>query len=113
METNKEKEFLSLKQKLIQEIEYRYEIIRQLSWDSSKQKGFVTNFIRTFLKIKETNAPNLFWKDRETYGRYLIDHDKELHQDIIIALEKSIAKLQKDYNEADFNYLKPLKNETN
>lgn len=113
METNKEKEFLSLKQKLLQEIEYRCEIIRQLSWDSSKEKGFVPNFIRQFLKIKEPNAPNVFWKDRETYGRYLIDHDKELHQDIIIALQKSIDKLQKDYNEADFNYLKPLQNETN
>jgi len=113
METNKEKEFLGLKQKLLQEIEYRYEIIRQLSWDCSKEKGFVPNFIKQFLKIKEPNAPNVFWKDRETYGRYLIDHDKELHQDIIIALQKSIDKLQKDYNEADFNYLKPFQNETN
>lgn len=113
METNKEKEFLNSKQKMIQEIEYRQGIIRQLSFDSGREKGFVMNFIRQFLKIKEPNAPNLFWKDRETYGRYLIDHDKELHQDIIIALEKSIVKLQKDYNEFDFNYLKPLKNETN
>ena len=100
METEKEQEFLKLKSKLLAEIKYREEILRQLSWDSHREKGFVMNFIRGFLKIKEPKAPNLFWKDGETYGRYLIDSDKELNSDIQKAFEKSIEKLKLDYEKA-------------
>jgi hypothetical protein len=31
----------------------------------------------------------------EAYGRYLIDTDKELHNDIALAFEKSIGKTKK------------------
>lgn len=99
MELDKEEEFLKLKSKLLAEIKYREEILRQLSWNSHKEKGFVSNFIKGFLKIK-TQAPNLFWKDGETYGRYLIDADKELSSDIQEAFVKSIAKLKYDYEKA-------------
>jgi len=97
MDTKKQQEFLELKIKMLDEIKYREGVLRQLSFYSNKEKGFVSNFIRTFLKHKEP-APNLFWKDRETYGRYLIDADKELHKDIALAFEKSIEKLKKEYN---------------
>ncbi len=97
METIKEEEFLALKSKLLREIKYREEILSQLKNNSQEEKGFVSNFISGFLKIKNTEAPNIFWKDSETYGRYLIDADKELNRDIQEAFEKSIAKLKKDY----------------
>ena len=100
MITKKEQQFLALKSKLLSEIKYREEILSQLKWDSHKEKGFVSNFIRGFLKIKEPNAPNLFWKDGETYGRYLIDADKDLNKDIQEAFEKSIEKLKRDYNDS-------------
>jgi hypothetical protein len=100
MEIEKEQEFLTLKSKLLSEIKYREEILSQLSWNSHKEKGFVMNFIRGFLKIKEPNAPNLFWKDGETYGRYLIDADKDLNNDIQEAFRKSIEKLKIDYEKA-------------
>lgn len=97
MDTKKEQEFLHLKSKLLSEIKYREEILSQLSWDSDKEKGFVMNFIRKFLKIEKPEALNLFWKDRETYGRYLIDADKELNNDIQESFKKSITKLKSDY----------------
>jgi len=100
MDTQKQKDFLKLKSKLLNEIEYREGVLRQLKWDSYKEKGFVSNFIRNFLIIKKPEAPNLFWKDGETYGRYLIDADKELHKDIALAFEKSIEKLKVDYENA-------------
>jgi len=100
METEKEQEILDLKNKMLSEIKYREGVLNQLDWDSSKEKGFVSNFIKGFLKIKK-QAPNLFWKDNETYGRYLIDADKELHKDIAIAFEKSIKKLKEDYRNYD------------
>jgi hypothetical protein len=100
MEIEKEQEFLNLKSKLLSEIKYREEILRQLSWDSGREKGFVMNFIRQFLKIEKPNAPNLFWKDGETYGRYLIDADKDLNSDIQEAFKKSISKLKADYEKA-------------
>ena len=100
MITKKEQQFLALKSKLLSEIKYREEILSQLKWDSHKEKGFVSNFIRGFLKIKEPNAPNLFWKDGETYGRYLIDADKDLNKDIQESFEKSIEKLKLDYGNA-------------
>lgn len=100
MEIEKEQEFLHLKSKLLSEIKYREEILNQLNWDSYKEKGFVMNFIRGFLKIKEPKAPNLFWKDGETYGRYLIDADKQLNLDIQEAFIKSISKLKADYEKA-------------
>lgn len=93
MNTEEEIQFLQLKNKLLLEIKYREEILSQLNWDSNREKGFVSNFIKGFLKIKK-QAPNLFWKDNETYGRYLIDADKELHNDIAEAFKKSIDKLQ-------------------
>ena len=99
MDTQKEISFLGLKSKLLKEIEYREGILRQLKFDSNREKGFVSTFLQKFLKHKE-KAPNLFWKDGETYGRYLIDADKELHKDFILALEKSIEKLKCDYNDA-------------
>ena len=99
METKKEQIFLELKSKLLSEIKYREEILSQLEWDSHKEKGFVSNFIRKFLKFK-TQAPNLFWKDGETYGRYLIDADKYLHKAIANAFKNSIEKLKLDYENA-------------
>jgi hypothetical protein len=101
MDIEKEKDFLALKKRLLNEIKYREEILSQLRWDSNKEKGFVSNFIKTFLKSK-IQAPNLFWKDNETYGRYLIDADKELHKDIAIAFDKSLEKIKEDYNNANF-----------
>lgn len=100
MNTQSEQELLVLRQKLLKEIKYREEILSQLRWDSHKEKGFVSNFIRGFLKIKKPDAPNLFWKDGETYGRYLIDADKELNDDIQKVFEKSIEKLKKDYEKS-------------
>ncbi len=100
MEIEKEQEFLHLKSKLLSEIKYREEILNQLQWDSHKEKGFVSNFIKKFLKIEKPNAPNLFWKNGETYGRYLIDADKELNSDIQEAFKKSIEKLKTDYEKA-------------
>jgi hypothetical protein len=99
METEKEQQFLTLKSKLLSEIKYREGILNQLKRDSHRKKGFVSNFIRQFLKNK-TQAPNLFWKDNETYGRYLIDADKELHKNIADAFEKSIEKIKLDYGNA-------------
>jgi len=97
MEINKEKQYLELKSKILAEIEYREGIVSQLKWNSVKEKGFVNSFIEKFLKHKK-KAPNLFWLNNETYGRYLIDADKELHNDIVISFEKSIEKLKSDYN---------------
>jgi len=99
MNTEKQKEFLELKTKLLNEIEYRAGVLRQLTFDSDREKGFVSTFLKGFLKHKK-QAPNLFWKDGETYGRYLIDADKELHKDIALAFEKSIEKLKRDYNDS-------------
>ena len=99
MNTEKQKEFLELKTKLLNEIEYREGVLRQLTFDSNREKGFVSTFLKGFLKHKK-QAPNLFWKDGETYGRYLIDADKELHKDIALAFEKSIEKLKRDYNDS-------------
>ena len=96
MEIDKEQEFLHLKSKLLSEIKYREDVLSQLKRDSGNEKGFVSHFIKKFLKIN-TEAPNLFWKNNETYGRYLIDADKELHKDISIAFEKSIEILKIDY----------------
>ena len=98
-EINELKELLELKTKLLNEIEYREGVLRQLTFDSSREKGFVSTFLKGFLKHKK-QAPNLFWKDGETYGRYLIDADKELHKDIALAFEKSIEKLKRDYNDS-------------
>lgn len=100
MKIEEEQELIRLKSKLLSEIKYREEILTQLRWDSHKEKGFVSNFIRGFLKIKEPNAPNLFWKNRETYGRYLIDADKDLNLDIQKAFEKSIEKMKLDYSKS-------------
>ena len=83
----------------LNEIEYREGVLRQLTFDSNREKGFVSTFLKGFLKYKK-QAPNLFWKDGETYGRYLIDADKELHKDISLAFEKSIEKLKRDYNDS-------------
>jgi hypothetical protein len=102
MNTEKLKEFLELKTKLLNEIEYREGILRQLTFDSNKGKNFVLNFLKGFLKYKK-KAPNLFWENGEAYGRYLIDTDKELHNDIALAFEKSIEKLKNDYNNAVIN----------
>ena len=99
MNTEKQKEFLELKTKLLNEIEYREGVLRQLTFDSNREKGFVSAFMKGFLKHKN-QAPNLFWKNNEAYGRYLIDADKELHKDIAIAFEKSIEKLKRDYNDS-------------
>ena len=99
MNTEKQKEFLELKTKLLNEIEYREGVFRQLTFDSNREKGFVSTFLKGFLKHKK-QAPNFFWKDSETYSRYLIDADKELHKDIELALERSIEKLKVDYNNA-------------
>lgn len=101
MDTSREQALIKLKNKHLAEIKYREEILGQLKWDSHKEKGFVMNFIRGFLKIK-TEAPNLFWLDGETYGRYLIDADKELNKDIQAAFEKSIEKLKVDYYEKKY-----------
>jgi len=111
METYKEQELLALKSKHLAEIKYREEILRQLKGDSEKEKGFVVNFIRDFLKIKKPNAPNLFWKDRETYGRYLIDADKDLNQDIQQAFKKSIEKLKSDYENIGNSDIETAKNQ--
>lgn len=100
MNTQAEQQLLVLRQKLLKEIKYREEILAQLRLDSHKEKGFVSNFIRGFLNIKKPDAPNLFWKDGETYGRYLIDADKELNNDIQNAFEKSIEKLKTDYKKS-------------
>jgi len=97
MNIENQKDYLALKTKLLNEIEYREEILSQLQRNSKDEKGFVSNFIKKFLKI-EKQAPNLFWKNNETYGRYLIDSDKELHKDIAIAFKKSIEKLKLDYS---------------
>ena len=99
MDTQKQKDFLELKSKLLNEIEYREGVLRQLTFDSNREKGFVSTFLKGFLKHKK-QAPNLFWKDGEAYGIYLIDADKELHKDIELALERSIEKLKVDYNNA-------------
>ena len=99
MDTQRQKDFLELKSKLLNEIEYREGVLRQLTFDSNREKGFVSTFLKGFLKHKK-QAPNLFWKDGEAYGRYLIDADKELHKDIELALERSIEKLKVDYNNA-------------
>jgi hypothetical protein len=99
MDTQKQKDFLELKSKLLNEIEYREGVLRQLTFDSNREKGFVSTFLKGFLKHKN-QAPNLFWKDGETYGRYLIDADKELHKNIADAFEKSIEKLRLDYENA-------------
>lgn len=99
MNTEKLKEFLELKTKILNEIEYREGILRQLTFDSNKRKNFVLNFIKGFLKYKK-KAPNLFWENEEAYGRYLIDADKELHKDIALAFKKSIEKLKRDYNDS-------------
>lgn len=99
MKTHEEKNYLELKNKLLSEIEYRETILSELKRNSKEEKGFVFNFIKSFLKIRK-KAPNLFWKDNETYGRYLIDADKELHDDIAIAFEKSIEKLKSDYSKS-------------
>lgn len=101
MDVQKEKEFLELKEKLLNEIKYRESVLSELKYDSSKEKGFVSNFMKRFLKSK-IEAPNLFWLNGETYGRYLIDADKELQKDIKLAFEKSLEKLKRDYNEAVF-----------
>jgi len=98
MIVEKQKEFLELKTKLLNEIEYREGVLSQLTYDSNREKGFVSNFLERFLKHKK-KAPNLFWKNGETYGRYLIDADKELHKEIALAFEKSIEKLKRDYND--------------
>lgn len=100
MNITEEQEFLESKRKLLNEIQYREGVLRQLSFDSNRDKGFVSNFIIGFLKIKKPNAPNLFWKDGEAYGRYLIDADKDLNKDIQEAFEKSIKKLRADYGNA-------------
>jgi hypothetical protein len=99
MDTQKEKEFLELKSKLLNEIEYREGVFRQLTFDSNREKGFVSNFLRGFLKHEE-KAPNRLFKDNETYCRFLIDADKDLHRDIALAFEKSIEKLKRDYNDS-------------
>ena len=99
MKIENEQEFLNLKLKLLSEIKYREEILSQLKSDSHKEKGFVSSFIKIFLKVKK-QAPNLFWKNNETYGRYLIDADKELHNNIASAFEMSIYKLKLDYENA-------------
>jgi len=99
MDAKKELEFLELKSKLLNEIEYREGVLRQLTFDSGREKGFVSTFLKGFLKHKK-QAPNLFWKNGETYGRYLIDADKELHEDIKLAFEKSIKKLKLDYSKS-------------
>ena len=62
MNTEKQKEFLELKTKLLNEIEYREGVFRQLTFDSNREKGFVSTFLKGFLKHKK-QAPNLFWKD--------------------------------------------------
>lgn len=105
MNTLEEKNFIESKRKLLSEIEYREGVLRQLRYDSPREKGFVSNFIKMFLKQKSQDVPNLFWKDGESYGRYLIDADKELHSDIALAFEKSLTKMKEDYENADFNYI--------
>ncbi|MGL2993540.1 hypothetical protein [Flavobacterium sp. TSSA_36] len=99
MNTEKQKKKLELKTKLLNEIEYREGLLNQLTYDSNREKGFVCNFLSGFLKYKK-KAPILFWKNGETYSRYLIDADKELHKDIALAFEKSIEKLKCDYNDS-------------
>lgn len=98
MNIDKEKQILESKTKILKEIEYRKEIVFNLKQESVEQKGFVCNFIQKILKIKK-EAPNLYWKNNEVYGRYLIDADQDLHNDIILAFEKSIDKLQKEYEQ--------------
>lgn len=99
MNIEKQKEFLKLKNKLLSEIEYREDVLRNLVFDSNLEKGFVTSFLERFLKYKR-KAPNVFWHNGEAYGRYLIDADMELRKDIQFAFEKSIEKLKLDYNNA-------------
>lgn len=99
MDIEKQKEFLKLKNKLLSEIEYREGVLRHLIFDSNREKGAVTTFLAGFLKYKR-KAPNVFWQDDETYGRYLIDADMELRKDIQFAFEKSLEKLKLDYNNA-------------
>ena len=53
MNTEKQKEFLELKTKLLNEIEYREGVLRQLTFDSSREKGFVSTFLKGFLKYKK------------------------------------------------------------
>lgn len=99
MDTKREKDLLVLKTKLLNEIEYREGVLRQLTFDSNREKGFVSVFLEKFLK-HEKKAP-IFWKDEENYGKYLIDADKELHKDIALAFEKSIEKMKRDYNDSN------------
>lgn len=99
MNIQKEKDFLTLRNKLLSEIEFRCTVLSELKNNRQNEKGFVSGFIRNFLKIKK-EAPNLFWKNNETYGRYMIDADKELIEDIEKAFKKSIDKMKVDYENA-------------
>ena len=99
MTTEKVKEFLELKQRLLKEIEYRESVLKELRYESKQEKGFVFNFMHNFLKSK-VKGVNPYWVNNEAYARFLIDADKELHNDIAIAFEKSIEKLKKEFNAA-------------
>ena len=99
MNIQEEKNLLNLRNQLLSEIDFRNTVLEELKSNHKDEKGFVSGFIRNFLKIK-THVPNLFFKNDETYGRYLIDADKELIKDIKKAFEKSIDKMKIDYENA-------------
>lgn len=99
MDTQKEKDFLMFRNKLLSEIETRESILSELERNKKDKKGFIANFVRGFLKYKK-DVPNIFWLNNETYGRYLIDSDNELISDIQNAFRKSIEKMKLDYKDS-------------